>query len=319
MTHNLTKNNLPVPWNPDAWQDVNMRLAHLFHRGAFQKIPDSHQGDGGLEGFSKDELVVGYQCYALEDDAETPIPDRIIKKMNDDTLKLQKNEKFFADSFGPLRMKQWTLLVPPEKFKGRKFVQQAGRRAEEVKRWKLPFIADDFRITVSDGSEFDTTREKLRELEMARLAIEPVPLTDEAKKEWETLRAKEVPILDQKLGAMDRPADLVEQIRDQLIECAVVAQNAFKRLEKEDPDGWERLVKAKAAKGRELRTESLLNNKIPSEFLQKVINDYKAISLSVMPTLDDEAARILTNEAVVEWLLTCPLKFNRLAQQPNDK
>ena len=110
---------------------------------------------------------------------------------------------------------------------------------------------------------------------------------------------------------MDKPPESLAIIRDLLIECAVNAQNHFKRLENDDPEGWERLVKAKAAKGRDLRIQSLLNNKIPSEFLQEVMSEYKATALKVMSTLDEEAAQLLTNEAIVEWLLTCPLNFKR--------
>jgi hypothetical protein len=190
-------------------------------------------------------------------------------------------------------------------------VAQAGKRAEVVKSWNLPFIADDFVITVGDGSEFDTTREKLRELERSRLTIEPKPLSEDAKKEWEAARSTQVPIFDEKLSGMDKPPESVAILRDLLIECAVNAQNHFKRLENDDPEGWERLVKAKAAKGRDLRIQSLLNNKIPSEFLQEVMAEYKATALKVMATLDEEAAQILTNEAIVEWLLTCPLNFKR--------
>lgn len=287
-----------------------MRLAHVFHRPGFQTIPDHHMGDGGLEGFSKDELAVGYQCYVPEEDALTPLVDRIIAKINKDTLQLKDRAKFFGECLGSQRLRRWTLLVPREYLRDRKCVQHAGKRQEVVKGWNLPFIADDFVITVGDGSEFDTTREKLRGLEKARLTIEPIPLSDEAKKEWEKSRSQQVPIFDEKLGNMDKPAAVVGHIRDQLIECAVNAQNAFKKLENDDPEGWEQLVKAKAAKGRELVLESALNNKIPTEFMKDVMADYKATTIKVMPALDDEAARILTNEAIVEWLLTCPLNFN---------
>ncbi len=104
-------------------------------------------------------------------------------------------------------------------------------------------------------------------------------------------------------------------LRNELIKRAVIAQNAFSRLKTEDPDGWEILVDAKAEKSSSLVIESTLNTAIPAVFIQKVINDYHSKVLKSMPSVTEEAARILTNEAVVEWLLTCPLQF--YAQESN--
>ncbi len=304
-----------MAWNKDDWQTYNMRLAARFHIGLFQSMPDKHSGDGGLEGFSKDVHAVGYQCYVPDDDAERTLSERIIDKINKDTLKLKKNLKFFSKSLCPFKLKRWTLLVPKEHFRDRAIVEQAGKRAGDVKSWNLPFIDDDFCITVSCGDEFDDVREEFRKLGQARINIKDVAPTTAEQQAWEESNAAQMPILDDKLNRSKSPKDAIKMLRNELIKRAVIAQNAFSRLKTEDPDGWEILVDAKAEKSSSLVIESTLNTAIPAVFIQKVINDYHSKVLKSMPSVTEEAARILTNEAVVEWLLTCPLQF--YAQESN--
>lgn len=52
-------------WSPDDWQlAVNLWLTARYGLGSYQKVPDRHVGDFGIEGFSTDGNA--YQSYAPE-------------------------------------------------------------------------------------------------------------------------------------------------------------------------------------------------------------------------------------------------------------
>ncbi|MES2738848.1 MAG: hypothetical protein V4672_21195 [Verrucomicrobiota bacterium] len=298
-----------MAWSTDDWQEYNMSLAAQFHRGSFQTIPDNHGGDGGLEGFSKDDLAVGYQCYVPEEDAESSFATRILRKINSDTLKLKKNAVFFSKCLDAIKLKRWTLIIPAEYLKDNQLTQHVGVRTGEVRSWDLSFIDKQFTITVGSGAEFDGVRDRCREFGRKRINILTEPPTDTEQKEWELANEPKMQLLDDKLGKSKRPRLAISAIRSALVRNAVIAQNAFNRIEKEDPEGWERLVKTKSEKRDALELESALNTAIPAEFITKVKAEYQARALEVMPALTEAAARILADEAIVEWLFACPLNF----------
>lgn len=306
-----------MAWSKDDWQELNMSLAAQFHRGAFLAIPDAISGDGGLEGFSKDDLAVGYQCYVPEEVARRPIEDRIIDKMNKDTLKLKNNAQFFTKCLDAIRLKRWTLLIPREFMQHKSIAEHAGVRAREVRSWNLPFIDGSFGITISCGSEFDAYRKACLEFGRSRIKIDLPTPTVEERREWERSNAVRMKVLDDKLNQTHSKPAVVQAVKDSLIKNAVKAQNSFARLENEDPDGWSTLVKVKAEKRDALELESALNTSVPTEYLKSVIASYKARALQEMPALDDQAADILANEAIVEWLFACPLNFEATASDGN--
>lgn len=306
-----------MAWSKDDWQDLNMSLAAQFHRGAFLAIPDAVSGDGGLEGFSKDDLAVGYQCYVPEEVAKRPLEDRIIDKMNKDTLKLKNNAPFFKKCLDTVRLKRWTLLIPREFMQHKSIAEHAGVRAREVRSWSLPFIDGDFSITISCGSEFDAYRQACLQFGRGRIGINLPGPTDEERLEWERINAVRMRVLDDKLNQTHHKPSVIQTVKASLIRDAVKAQNSFARLEKEDPEGWSTLVKVKAEKRDALELESALNTSVPAEYLKTVIASYKARALQEMPALDDQAANILVNEAIVEWLFACPLNFEATAPDGN--
>ena len=294
-----------------------MSLAAQFHRGAFQTIPDVLSGDGGLEGFSKDELAVGYQCYVPDEVAKRTIEERIIEKMNKDTLKLKQKASFFAKCLDTIRLKRWTLLIPREFMQHKSIAEHTGVRAQEVRSWNLPFIDANFGITISCGSEFDAYRQACLQFGRGRIKINLPAPTDEDRREWERSNAERMKVLDDKLNQTHHKPSVIQAVRTSLIQDAVKAQNSFAQLEKEDPEGWSTLVRVKAEKRDALELESALNTSVPADYLKTVMASYKARALQEMPALDDQAASILANEAIVEWLFACPLNFEATSSDAN--
>lgn len=301
-----------MSWNPDEWQERCMILAARFHgAGILQEIPDSHGGDCGLEGFSTDEAAVAYQCYVPEESAETPLTDRLIKKINDSTLQMQKRQDDLVLSLAGVKIKRWYLLIPREYFRDRKVIEHAGqKRTNVVVSWNLPFISDDFRIVVGYGAEFDDIARSLADrLGHKRIEFDSEIANPVAMIEWEEGRPSEIQELDQKLKKIQRPTQAVAHLRNELVRCAVIAQNSINAIRLEDPEGWEKVLSSKSEKAHSLRVESALTQLVPAEFFEKVMSAFTEKLIKTMPSLSEDSARILTNDAIVEWLMACPLDF----------
>jgi hypothetical protein len=306
-----------MSWNPDEWQKQCMILASRYHGvGILQEIPDSHGGDCGLEGFSTDETAVGYQCYVPEENAKTPLTTRLIQKINDSTLQMKNREKLLSGILAGVKLKRWYLLIPREFMRDNKVVSHAGEtRTKEVTSWNLSFIAADFRIVVGYGAEFEGILKALGEqFGRKRIQLPSDQVDADVTSKWEAENAAEIPELDHKLSKTGRPPSALAGVKYELIRCAVIAQNSVDKIRLEDPEGWEKVLLAKSDKANALRQECALTDLVPAAFLTKVMTDYTETLKESMPTLSAEAARILSNHAIVEWLMACPLDFHTTAR-----
>ncbi|MEO7099190.1 MAG: hypothetical protein ABI162_07490 [Luteolibacter sp.] len=301
-----------MSWNPDEWQEYCMILAAQFHgAGILQEIPDSHDGDCGLEGFSTDEAAVAYQCYVPEESAERSLTDRLIAKINGSTLQMQKKQNDLVASLAGVKIRRWYLLIPREYFRDRKVIEHAGKkRTEVVASWNLPFIANDFRIVVGYGAEFDGIAKSLADrLGLKRILFDSEIACAITTSEWEEGKSSEIQGMDQKLRKIKRPAQAIAYLRAELVRCAVIAQNSINNIRLEDPEGWEKVLLAKSEKAFSLRQESALTNLLPAQFFESLMKDFTDKLMRIMPSLAEDSARILTNYAIVEWLMACPLDF----------
>ncbi len=235
---------------------------------------------------------------------------RLVDKINASTLQMQHRKDDLGNLLGGVKLRRWSLLIPKEYFRDQKVIQHAAKkRTEAIMAWKLPFIADDFRIVVGYGAEFEDIAKLLKNVGLKRINLDDSLADPEATEEWKLAHVGELSALDEKLDKTKRPRKAIEVVRSELIKCAVIAQNSVAKVRVEDPEGWASIIQAKAEKGRALKQESALTTLLPSQFLEQVMNDYRRKLSELMPSLGDDSALILANEAIIEWLIACPLNF----------
>src|SRR5436305_8600583 len=99
-------------WSGDEWQEhVLLLLKRHYGPGEFQEVPDTDQGDAGLEGFSNDGCA--YQCYAPEEPLTLQQrAEKHKRKIYKDIQKFVKNQAVLLALIGSVKIKRWILVVP---------------------------------------------------------------------------------------------------------------------------------------------------------------------------------------------------------------
>jgi hypothetical protein len=81
------------------------------------------------------------------------------------------------------------------------------------------------------------------------------------------------------------------------------------RLERELPETYAKVVDYKAGKEQNLEAESILANKVPAEFFNLTLRQYRE-EVAKVPGIGPNSANTLAWEAVSDWVLRCPMRFD---------
>src|SRR4051812_2279197 len=94
-----------------AWQRLCMQVLHREHKEKLVPVPDTSDGDAGLEAYTHCGLA--YQCYSPK--APLAVQQRYQKhrdKMTEDVGKFIANKSKLEPMLGPIKIHRWILLVP---------------------------------------------------------------------------------------------------------------------------------------------------------------------------------------------------------------
>src|SRR5690606_13888138 len=116
-------------WTSKEWEAHANELLRERYRAVsgYIPIPDLHEGDGGIEGFSLDGNV--YQMYCHEN-AYTlnKLYEDQREKMTADIKKFIDNKVKLMSLFGKTKIKRWILVVPNHQT--RKIISHATKKTQ---------------------------------------------------------------------------------------------------------------------------------------------------------------------------------------------
>ncbi|MBN2559487.1 MAG: hypothetical protein JXQ75_00965 [Phycisphaerae bacterium] len=297
-------------WDGDEWQTYIVRLLKLHHAlGDFQEVPDRHQGDFGIEGFSRDGCA--YQCYATEE--PLAVRDRFENqrdKITTDIKKFVDNRNDLVKLFGPTLIRRWFLVVPC--FDSGPLVQHAEKKAAEVRQHALPYVAADFCITIVTDEEFAPERATLIHLGIERLQVDGRSPDPQEVARWAAQNSTLLKTLDDKIERMPGLSDQRRQaFRSQMIQHYLKGQEVLDLLNTKYQEVFEAAIRNKGVRERFLETECLISDEAPSQLIRSTIQKFKA-ELLKLDVMTEQMAETLAHEAVADWLMRCPLDFPQL-------
>ena len=303
----------PRPWNPKEWEKYVQLLLkkHYAHPpGTYQEIPDTVKGDCGVEGFAKDGTA--YQCYAAQQWAS---PEDLLKKQKNkitvDLGKFTKNVSELCEIFGAIKISQWNLVVP---YWGNKDLKKhANAKASQIQREALKHTAKTFGASILTAEDFAVEVKLLANLDLYQFdaPAPPVPPSDLAT--W--MAGKRNLSL---VANLTRKAELIgapkSQQHKEKFQARIVAQYiggsiVLGRLEQELPEIYGKVIEYKVAREANLEAESYSTTKVPADFFESTLQDYRT-ELRGLPGISTRVADTLAREAVSDWLLNCPMDFD---------
>jgi hypothetical protein len=295
-------------WDGVEWQK-HIELLLLRHHGPgnYQRIPDTVSGDAGLEGFCRSSGYA-YQCYAAQGiyDAKK-LYEKQRDKISADIGKLINNKQKLIPLLGPTKLIRWVLVVPH--FNNKDIISHAETKAEEVRKSGLPYIAPNFAIHVIDDDAFAVERESLIKASLVQLQI-PFTTTDHQKvSAFQAAHNTLISNLERKLRSLLPANDPTREaaLKEHLIRHHLDGQAALQHIQAAYPDTYGAMLQHKRIREAYLETEHLLPG--ASKTLQAELQDYKNRLLKDIKGLSEAQADVFAWEAVVDWLLRCPLDF----------
>ena len=299
---------MPSAWTGREFQEYCILLLgrrwSVASPHSFQKVPDRHQGDLGLEAFCLEGYA--YQCYAAEEPLSAKdCYEKQRDKLTADLNKLRNKQDDVADLLGMTKIHRYVFLV--HRHDSRHLISFANQKAQEVMGWGLPFIAPEFSIVIETVADYAIEQERVHAI--PRPLIEVVPVAPAETAAWAAQND------DLRLTARDKLLKLtsstatVETVLDALIDQYLSGENALEKMRTTAPDVYG------AALAKKAHQEGLLVLKYPTsttntqETLTQIADQVAAELQAENPLIDSSMAQTLAWSSVADWLMRCPLGF----------
>lgn len=292
-------------WTGTEWQDYCIELLwHEYGAQNFQEMPDRHNGDRGIEGFSRDGCA--FQCYAAEEPKGTKeLYEEQRDKLTEDLNKLRKNAKDLTKMLGDVVIRRYMFMV--HRHESVKLIEHASTKAAEVRGWGLSFVHSHMQIQVVTDDAYPRARDRLASLPVQVVPLEPP--TSEEVAVWTGSNSALVQTMEAKLDKLSLRPDVRRNYVDQLLGMYLEGENALQRLRDKSPSEWSAVTTTRARKERVLKLEHP-PSPVPSPAdVSDISEALKRELTTASPALGEPLAASLAWSAVGEWLLRCPLDF----------
>jgi hypothetical protein len=293
-------------WTPKEWEyHANNLLRERYTSANYIPIPDQHNGDGGIEGFSLDGNA--YQMYCSENTVTmSKLYEDQRNKMTRDIGKFIKNTNKMKGFFGELKIKRWVLVVP--KHKTKEIITHATKKTKEVKEKNLDYVDNkDFRVLVWDRDEFKKEEASLLAAGIAVLKLDHVSVPENEVIEYQDQSPEFSQNMTRKLGAINSNIKVIKKGADALTKNAIVSQNIMSELKQDYGEYYEKITSATAKRAEQLDIEAIDSE--PEK--QKISYQTEVLKMQLQNSckLHGDNLDVISKGTVADWLMNCTLGF----------
>jgi hypothetical protein len=296
------------PHGGEEWQKYILLLLKRRYGPEFVEIPDEDRGDYGLEGFSRDGCT--YQCYAAENPLSAKeLRERQRNKITRDIKKFIDNKNGLLEILGPTKISHWILVVPY--WESKELLKHAENKAKKVRELNLPHIADDFFINIEVENYFAVEREQIRGVGLEKLRIDPDNTPQSKCYDFIDDHNELVENLERKIELLSPQSSLEnkKKLKINFISHYINGQNLLDKLNSKHPEFYYKTQRTKNDRETFLETTSMISSCKPADLFNKTMDEYKGELSENLKGLESNTINILVYEAMVDWLLRCPLNF----------
>ena len=291
----------------DDWQDwANQLLTLHYGPTEYLRVPDKHKGDAGIEGFALNKGHV-YQSYGC--DEPISVAERYEKqrnKMTTDTKKFIDNEEVLTKLFGNKKISRWVLFVPL--CDSKELIIHANKKTKEIKDATLPYVADDFEVTLCDEGDFSIERKQLMAVESNAISITVDSATGQVE-DWAEGNDKLIEVVDEKvakLRSLQTPQQRID-FRNKVIRWYIDGQDILDALKAISPETYQAVINVKSRREKYLVASSLAST--PADQFKAALNELQDSFREDAKQLSKGSSEDLAYEAVADWMIRCPLDF----------
>lgn len=294
-------------WLPVEWQThANSLLRERYTSANYITIPDLHNGDGGLEGFSMDGNA--YQMYCPENamTVQKLFEDQR-DKMTRDINKFINNKKEMEGFFGNLKIKRWILVVPSHQ--SSKLIAHATKKTLEVIQEKLSYVDnEDFRVLVWDQSEFKKEEASLLSAGLATLKLGAIDVAEHDINGYHVKSSEFSDNMKRKLRKLNNNPVVIKRGQDSLTKSVIISQNMMSELKQDYSEIHEQITQAIAKRAKQLDIEALDCDPDTQRISYQtgvLLRQFQDASKLHIDNLEE-----ISKGTVADWLMNCTLDFN---------
>lgn len=299
------------PYDGDSWEAIMQICFRLKYESEhYQSIPAS-SGDCGIEGFTKKGEV--FQCYCPDNNLSSKdLYEKQRNKITTDLNKLSLYKKKLGQFLNGVLIKEWIFVTPESRMND--LVLHCNTKTEEIKNLNLPFIDPHFKVIIHDIDNFAKEIPVALNAEGQKLFIDKRKLEDGSIIKWKDQEIdlvanairKHSKRFTQGAAGVDQK---VNKLTDATIESFLDQNTILSRWEQLHPDDYEKFLILLSQIEKEVEELCMFpaddNNQLYKS-LRKLVKEKLTANFSYLNemTIDN-----LTNGAIADWLLRCPLDF----------
>jgi len=295
-------------YDGNAWQELASELCILKYTVEYyQKVPDMHQGDWGIEGYTLHGL--GFQCYAPKKQHPVDHQVRLQKnKINDDLNKFVNNEKYLSPLVNGGKFRRWFFLTTV--YESKELPAYCAKKTKEI-RERCNHVTDDFAVMVHDADSF---------------FLEQIPTYFNLGKRKITVPVQEVETAQIEVHQMENPSHLqkitakltnanvnpdnIQSLAVDYIKDLIAWNTIRENLKKTAPDLSLLIEKRVSSLEKDIIKKYQLNSELGSDELSKELSNLRQSLIAEVETVvDTTTIDFLSRGIIADWLTRCPIHF----------
>ncbi len=281
-------------------------LRRFYGPSNIKDIPDSYGGDFGIECYSFSGHV--FQCYLPEQFSDKKkLTKTQTNKIRKDIHKLTiKNVAQFTELFEGMKISRWVLATP--EYQDSDLALYCSKKSGKVRRLGLPYISDDFQITIQTEGDYKAEVRSLRK-DIYQLCFDFANVDQHEIGNWIGENLTFLEKLDLKLPKIVE-SEKKGSTKSFLVLKYLEYQNLLDHLKAEWPEIHATIVDLVNNRRSYLESRFLTDqSKQPNEIIVNEISKLKSDISSQIPTLKNSDLELINWGVISDWLIRCPLDF----------
>ncbi len=302
-----------------AWERLCVSCYRIrYQEDHYQEIPAIHEGDAGIEGFTKSGIV--HQCYCPEKDySDDDLYNHQRDKLTTDIDKLLKNGKRLKE-LGVSLITEWHFNIP--EYKDSRILKHATTKQNEVLSVKndnqsnYDHISNNFKIIIKIADDFAPEISRIIRNSLTDMKLNlVVKHTDD----WENCDSEKVENIRRKVKAVmhinDDSDQGVNRVVNIYISCYISGIEIMNRLRVSFPEIYENVFNLEKSYKQDVTLKTLMNtdHTMNKRVFDEILNDFEQkLQQEFSPMFTLSSIGELKQDLIASWLADCSMEFRSM-------
>ena len=306
--------------NGDEWEKLSISFYRMrYQSNHFHEVPAAYKGDAGIEGFTKNGVVI--QCYCPDDPnlSKNDLYSNQRDKITGDINKLiNKDNAKILEEIGVLCIKEWHFVIP--KYLDRRILAHINTKKKlvlDTKKTNLKlydYISEDFDIHIKVADDFKLEISTLLRKDLGDLKLDFTAL-EKLNSDWSLCGTDKVRNVEEKIVAIQPELSSEKEDFDWMLNHYMTQYVAgidyLERLGENLPDIRKDLMELISTYKNEVKERTIFKpgNVLNSELFQEIGMDFEQRLKEEFPFFGNTSTMELKQKVIAGWLADCSMRF----------